>query len=216
MKSLFSQAREPVSSLTHAIGAVLWAGFALAFSVYGLIEQQVPAATLLATGIFLLSLIALYSASAIYHFANTTARRLIRLRKLDHAMIYVLIAGTYTPIASSYMNHRHALLFLLVIWSVAIVGIAQKLIWLNSPRWLSTSLYLLMGWALIFDFRAFSTIPSTPMTFIAIGGIFYSIGALCYLVKKPNLTPAWGSHEIFHLFVLAGSASHLVAILFRI
>lgn len=213
MRTLFRQAREPISSLTHAIGAVFWAFGALVLVIYSLFVANISTVTWIGAGVFFLSLIALYSTSAIYHFANTTARRLLRLRKLDHSMIYVLIAGTYTPIALTFMERMHGLVFLAVIWSIAAVGIVTKLAWLEAPRWLSTGFYLLMGWAIVFDYKGFSGIPGSTLFWIAAGGIFYSFGAVCYIIKKPNLSPAWGFHEIFHLFVISGSLMHVLAVL---
>lgn len=216
MRIFFRQAREPISSLTHAVGAVFWFFAALVLFIVSLFAAEVSTVTWIGVGVFFLSLIALYSSSAIYHFANTTAKRLLRLRKLDHSMIYVLIAGTYTPLVLTFMERVHGLVFLSVIWSIALVGIITKLFWLDAPRWLSTGFYLLMGWAIVFDYKAFSGIPGSTLLWVAAGGIFYSVGAICYIIKKPNFSPAWGFHEIFHLFVILGSLMHFVAVLLLI
>lgn len=212
MYRLFQRAREPISSYTHAIGACLSVLGALAMFIYCIVVTGFSPVPVIATGIFGLSLIALYSASAVYHFVNTTAARLIRLRKLDHAMIYVLIAGTYTPLTMTFMEQPHGYIFTAAIWGVAAVGILIKMLWLNAPRWLSTSFYLLMGWAIVFDSEAFQSIPLPCMSLIAAGGILYSAGAIIYIVRKPNISKAWGFHELFHLFIMLGSLSHFLAI----
>ncbi|MEG2053740.1 MAG: hemolysin III family protein, partial [Oscillospiraceae bacterium] len=147
---------------------------------------------------------------------NTDATRLLRLRKLDHAMIYVLIAGTYTPIALCFMGKMHGIIFTIVIWSIALLGIVTKLLWFNAPRWLYTSLYLLMGWAIIFDIKVFNGMAAGCIALIAAGGISYSIGAICYICKKPNIGKWFGFHEIFHLFIMLGTLLHFCAVIFYI
>ncbi len=147
----FLNARDPLSSFTHFIGACL-AVIATVFLVTKCIYiGNIEAFTVAGVVIFGLSMIALYSTSSIYHFVKVPSDVLVRIRKLDHSMIYVLIAGTYTPLVIGFMEPKRAFLFLSAIWSVAIIGILIKVCWLNAPRWLYTSLYLLMGWAIIFD-----------------------------------------------------------------
>lgn len=176
------------------------------------IEGTSSFANICGTTIFGLSLLCLYSASSIYHYVKRPMEDLVRLRKLDHAMIYILIAGTYTPIALAYMNFKDATIFMAVIWSVALLGIVMKICWLNAPRWFYTSLYVLMGWAIVFDWKAFDGLPRGCLGLIAAGGISYTIGAGFYALKKPNLSERFGFHEIFHLFVIFGSAFHFSAV----
>jgi hemolysin III len=166
--------------------------------------------------IFGFSLLALYSASSMYHYVKLPQPQLIRLRKLDHAMIYVLIAGTYTPVSLGFMTPRDATIFLAVIWGIALSGIIMKIFWLNAPRWLYTSLYLLMGWAIVFDWKAFGNVTMECLLLIAAGGISYTVGAVFYALKKPNTNSRFGFHEIFHLFVLVGSFLHFCAVYFFI
>lgn len=156
----------------------------------------------------------LYAASTLYHFYQGSDRTLLRLRKLDHSIIYVLIAGSYTPIIWHGMEHQHAAAFLAVIWSIAAVGILVKLCWLSAPRWLYTSLYLLMGWAIVFDWNSLGGFEPGCLALVAAGGIAYSIGAVFYLVKRPVISGNFGFHEIFHLFILAGSLLHFLAVFF--
>lgn len=215
MSKNFVKARDPMSSYTHFIGACLSVFGTLLLAASCLIAKS-SVVTLVSGLVFCLSLIALYSASSIYHFARCTPSLLVRLRKLDHAMIYVLIAGTYTPIAVGFMDYNNAKLFVFGIWAAAVAGIVIKVFWLNAPRWLYTSLYLVMGWAILFDYKAFGAIPSACLALIAGGGISYSIGAVIYILKKPNISKSFGFHEIFHVFVMIGSLLHFIAIYFYI
>ena len=174
--------------------------------------------TIIGITVFGLSSISLYSASCIYHYYNASEDNKIKLilRKLDHSMIYVLIAGTYTPICLSYLEFPHSLYFLIAIWLIAIIGIIIKLFWMRAPRFVSTIFYLLMGWALIFDLPAFSDVPLGCFGLIAAGGISYSIGAVIYILKKPNWFKNFGFHELFHIFVMVGSAFHFLAVIIYI
>ena len=158
MPHIFLKARDPISSYSHFIGAglsVLW----LAVMILHLaVSGPVSLMTVISTLLFCLSLIALYSASGFYHFSRASARIIALLRKLDHAMIYVLIAGTYTPVLLNLLPPTKAILFTSAIWAVALGGIVMKLCWINAPRWLGTSLYLLLGWAILIDLPAVGTL----------------------------------------------------------
>ena len=112
------------------------------------------------------------------------------------------------------MEHQHAAAFLAVIWSIAAAGILVKLCWLSAPRWLYTSLYLLMGWAIVFDWNSLGGFEPGCLALVAAGGVAYSIGAVFYLVKRPVISENFGFHEIFHLFILAGSLLHFLAVFF--
>ncbi len=213
MSRYFAQkARDPVSSYTHFVGAVCSGAATVLMVVWGILSHT-PVLLIGGAVVFGLSLIALYSASSFYHFVTAGEKRLDRLRKLDHSMIYVLIAGSYTPVCLAFMEQNHALKFLAVLWALALAGIAAKLCWLNAPRVLYTALYLLMGWAAVFDLPALANMPKGCFGLILAGGILYSIGAIIYIIKKPNLPKGWGFHELFHLFILAGSACHILAVL---
>ena len=212
MYRYFKKARDPISSYTHAIGAFLSVVGSLAMIIYCTVIADFSPVPLIGAVIFGLSLIALYSASTIYHYVNTTKQHIVRLRKLDHAMIYVLIACTYTPITLIYLDKPYGYIFTSIIWAIAILGIIVKLLWLNAPRLLSTAFYLLLGWAVVFDFKSFHAVPFNCMLLIAIGGIFYSVGAILYVLKWPNISRSWGFHELFHIFIMLGSISHFLAI----
>ena len=170
---------------------------------------------IVAFGIFGISLIALYSASALYHLLPLSAAGIARLRQVDHMMIFVLIAGTYTPFCLLALNGAWREGLLGMIWGLALSGILLKLFWMEAPRWLSVALYLGMGWIAVIAAPAlFLAIPPGGMTWVLGGGLLYTVGALIYGLKRPNLMPGvFGFHELWHLFVVAGSACHFWAVL---
>lgn len=211
MNKLFQKAKDPISSETHFIGACL-SLLGLFIMIFVGVHKETMPSILWAGIIFGISLIALYSASSIYHFFNGSQKINTILRKLDHSMIYVLIVGTYTPVVISCMPAPHSYYFLAVLWSVAIIGILLKICWLNAPRAIATAIYLILGWSIVFDFQSFSGISLPCLALIACGGIAYSIGAFIYIFKKPNLSERFGFHELFHIFVIMGSVFHYLAI----
>lgn len=206
--------REPINGLSHALGIVL--------SIVGLVLLLV-----LAQGepwrttsfvIYGLSLIMLYTASTLMHSLHVSPKTQRRLRLFDHAAIFALIAGSYTPITLiTLRNETYAAwgwtLFGLA-WGVAILGIVFKIFWLDAPRWLSTGLYLLMGWmSMIAIIPIVRTLPLGGVVWLGLGGLFYSIGAIIFALRKPDWFPnVFGYHELWHMFVLAGSISHFVMI----
>ncbi len=208
MPDVFRKARDPFSSYSHFVGAVLSGAGLFAVLMRLLFGHTVSFGMGLAAIIFCLSLIALYSASSVYHFSLRGEQVLKRLKKLDHSMIYVLIAGSYTPIVLRYMPAPNCYVFLSVIWSVALLGILVKLIWIDAPRALGTALYLILGWAVVFQFGAVLAMPAPAAVLLAAGGLAYTAGGAIYIIKKPNLGLSFGFHELFHLFVIAGSLFH--------
>lgn len=212
MNKLFKKAMDPISSETHFIGACLSVIGLLIMICVG-VKRETSPMIMVSAIVFGLSLIALYSASATYHFFKGSDKVKTILRKLDHSMIYVLIVGTYTPIVMDCMEAPHSYYFLGILWTVAILGIIIKICWLNAPRVITTAIYLILGWAIVFDFQSFTGISSTCLFLIALGGIAYSIGAFIYMFKKPNLSKEFGFHELFHIFVMLGSLFHYIAIL---
>ena len=212
MNKIFQNAMDPISSETHFLGACFSMIGLIIFIVVGLLFDA--SYTLMIGGIvFGLSSIALYSASATYHFFQGSEHVKTILRKLDHSMIYVLIVGTYTPVILYCMEAPQSYYFLSVLWSIALLGIILKIIWVNTPRILTTAIYLILGWSIVFDFQAFQGIPYYSLILIALGGIMYSIGAFIYMLKKPNFSEAFGFHELFHIFVMLGSFFHYIAII---
>ncbi|WP_325246350.1 PAQR family membrane homeostasis protein TrhA [Dysosmobacter sp.] len=218
MRKFFSYAQDPVSCETHAIGAAAAFAGGFLFLIRAL-KVGAPTLALAAAMCFCLSMMALYSASAIYHFYPGTAqsggvKRF--LRKMDHGMIYVLIAGSYTPFCLVLLPQPKGTRFCLILWAVAIAGILAKLLWINAPRILSTMVYLIMGWAVVFVAKDFAVLGQPCLTLVALGGVCYSVGAVFYAIKKPNISPRWTFHEIFHLLILAGSLFHYLAVYFYV
>ena len=166
--SYLAKAREPISSLSHCIGAVVFAAATLLLVGKTLFDDWSPK-ILVGVIVFGVSLVALYSASAIYHFSNGSAKRILRLRKLDHSMIYVLIAGSYTPILLKYLPQHESLVFVSVIWGCAVLGVVIKLCWFSAPRWLQTLLYIAMGWAVLFDVSVFRDMSGAAVLLLALG-----------------------------------------------
>jgi hemolysin III len=204
--------REPASGFSHLVGAVL--------SVAGLILLLYVAITnrdvwqIVSFSIFGASMILLYSASAAYHLVNASEKAIRILQKIDHSMIFVLIAGTYTPICLTLLRGRLGYWLLALIWSCAAAGIVMKMFFFDIPRLLYTGVYLIMGWIAVFVivplYRAGGPLP---LLWLLIGGLMYTAGGVIYALKKPDIFPGWlGFHEIFHIFVILGSAAHYVMI----
>ncbi len=205
--------REPVNGLTHLAGGLL--------ASVGLIVLLVTAAKagradqIVAFGVFGFSLIALYTASALYHLLPLSPAGVGRLRRVDHMSIFVLIAGTYTPFCLLALDGGWRVGLLAIVWALALCGILLKLFWMDTPRWLSVALYLGMGWvALVAAPALFRAVPTGGMAWVLAGALIYSAGALIYGLKRPNPIPGvFGFHELWHLFVMAGSACHFWAVL---
>ncbi len=216
MTPMFRTAQDPISSETHAAGAALslLGGFIL---IAHALLQQASARDLAGAFVFVLSLIALYTASSVYHYypGDVTSGGVKRLlRKLDHSMIYVLIAGTYTPFALKFLPEQKGLIFCAILWGIALVGTIIKLFWITAPRVLASAAYLAMGWSIVFVLRDFASCGPACLALVAGGGVLYSIGAVLYAIKKPNFSAGFGFHEVFHLFILGGSLLHYFAVFF--
>lgn len=213
MPRAFLKAREPFSCYSHFVGAVLSAVGLFALLVRLLLQPDISGQLAGAAVVFCLSLIALYSASSAYHFSGRGEAVVRRLKKLDHSMIYVLIAGSYTPIILKFMPAPRCFVFLGVIWLIALTGIAVKLLWIDAPRLIGTALYLSLGWAIAFDFGVVLSMPSPAVELLAAGGLSYTVGGIIYILKKPNFSRLLGFHELFHLFVIAGSVCHYLMVM---
>lgn len=160
--------------------------------------------------IFGLGMISLYTTSTLYHWLKLSEAGIAKFRKADHIMIFIYIAATYTPVCTLALPGSLGLGLLAIVWLIAIGGTIIKIFWMNAPRWLSTLLYVLMGWlAVIVIYPLFDALPAEALFWLFTGGLFYTIGSVIYAFKKPNLFPGiLGFHEIFHLFVILGSFSH--------
>lgn len=205
--------REPINGLTHLAGAFL-AAIGLVLMVIKGISAQVSTISLVSLIIFGVSMILLYSASATYHMVIGSDQLIAWLRRLDHSMIYILIAGTYTPFCIISLNGTLGWTILGIIWLIAISGLLFKLIWFHSPRWLSTALYILMGWLIIFAIVPLSAnLATNGLILLIAGGIIYTLGGIIYATKPKWLESKYlGFHEVFHLFILAGSFTHFLAV----
>jgi hemolysin III len=159
-------------------------------------------------------MIGLYSVSAVYHIGRWQGRRAVVLHALDRANIFLLIAGTYTPFCLIVLDGVMRVTLLALIWSLAAIGMGSAIFTIRLPRWASTSLYLGMGWlSLIVTPALVRALPAAAMAFVVAGGLLYSAGAVVYALKRPDPWPRiFGFHEIFHIFVVAGSAAFLIAI----
>lgn len=216
MLSSFRKAREPLSSYTHFWGAAGFGTTGIFLLVKALFSPAFSAKMLISVVVYSISLVALYTASTVYHFSNGKPERVKKLRKLDHSMIYVLIAGTYTPICLNLLEHGTGVLITVMIWALALGGIALKMCVINLPNWVSSVLYIAMGWFIIFFADSMISLSGGAFALLLAGGITYSVGGLIYAIKRPNLKGGWGFHELFHMFILGGSILHFLLILIYI
>lgn len=202
--------KDPVSCITHMFGAVLSVPIMVV-----LIVQAAFNATpwhIVSFAIFGAALFLLYSASTVYHMLNISEKVNKLLRKIDHMMIFVLIAGTYTPVCLIPMRGPWGITILCLIWGIAIGGIVLKALWINAPRALTSSIYVGMGWLVVVAFvPLIKSMPLIGVLLLIGGGLMYTAGALIYALKWPPFKNKWfGFHEVFHVFVLAGSAFHII------
>lgn len=160
------------------------------------------------------SLVLMFSASAAYHLANAGPRTSQLLRKLDHSAIYLPIAGTYTPICLHFFSGFWRWGLLGVVWSMAVVGIVVKLFLVNAPRWLTAGVYLIMGWLSLLALKEMlAAMPLGALTWLSLGGLFFTLGAVIYMTKRPDFYPGvFGFHEVWHVFVILGCLCHFVVI----
>ncbi|MBG9443577.1 PAQR family membrane homeostasis protein TrhA [Cytobacillus firmus] len=208
-----SYIREPINGLTHLAGAILSFAGLLAMVIKASLTTSSPIA-ITAVAIFGISLMLLYSASATYHMVIAKDKVIAFLRKLDHSMIYVLIAGSYTPFCLITLNGVTGWVLFGIVTAVALSGILFKMIWFNCPRWLSTALYIAMGWIIVFAFSPLSeSLSSAGVLLLLLGGILYTIGGVIYAFKPKFLEfNHMGFHEIFHIFIMMGSMAHFLCV----
>ena len=208
---MFRRFREPVNSLTHWAGAVL--------AVIGLIALIIVGwgtpVKVISLVIYGASLVFLFSASATYHTVNRKDRVLEIFRKVDHAAIFLLIAGTYTPFCVNAFTGFWQWGMLAIIWSLAFIGVIVKIFYIHSPRWLNAGIYVAMGWlGIIGAGQIFNTLPIWVIGWLVAGGVIYTLGAVVYSTRMLNLVPGvFGFHEIWHIFVMLAAAAHFVAVL---
>jgi len=208
---MISKMREPVNGLTHLAGALaaVIGQIVLLTMAWSGVEKFVSVL------IYGFSLILLFASSATYHLVQAGPKTVQNLRKLDHSAIFLLIAGTYTPICMIAFTGFFRWGLLLIVWSIAIIGILVKLFYINSPRWLSAGVYVLMGWLCVSAAgQMLTALSPVALTWLIVGGAVYTLGAIVYATKIFNFIPGvFGYHEVWHIFVLAGAAAHFIAVL---
>lgn len=204
--------KDPGSAITHFIGMIM-AIFA-AIPLLIMAAKQPQAVYLISLGIFALSMILLYAASTFYHTLDLSPKINTVLKKLDHMMIFILIAGSYTPICLLVLERKTGLTLFAIVWGIAFVGIILKAFWVYCPKWVSSILYIGMGWTCVLAFgQIIGGLTGAEFGWLLAGGIIYTVGGVIYALKLPIFNSKhknFGSHEIFHLFVMGGSFCHFI------
>lgn len=204
--------KEPGSAITHFIGMLM--------AIFAAVPLLIKAAHepsriyVISLAVYSASMILLYAASTTYHTFDISAKINTLLKKWDHMMISILIAGSYTPICLLVLKGKTGLILLTIVWSFAIIGILIKAFWVYCPKWVSSILYIGMGWTCVLAFtQILNSMSRTSFIWLLTGGIIYTVGGIIYALKLPifnNKHKNFGSHEIFHLFVMGGSMCHFV------
>ena len=204
--------KDPGSAITHFIAMIL--------SIFAagplLIRASVKHDSLhvFSLAIFIFSMILLYAASTTYHTLDISPKINKILKKFDHMMIFILIAGTYTPVCLIVLNNSMGYLLCGIVWAIALIGILIKALWIHCPKWFSSILYIGMGWVCVIAItQLLNALSPAAFGWLLAGGILYTIGGIIYALKLSVFNAkhkCFGSHEIFHLFVMAGSACHFV------
>ncbi|MCR5845695.1 MAG: hemolysin III family protein [bacterium] len=211
--------KDPVSAGTHFAGFIL-AIIATPIMLVHVVHCTSRGIDVFGYAIFMASMIALYAASTVYHTFDRSEKVNRTLKKIDHCMIFFLIAGTYTPICITILNPKTGLIIGTLVWGVGIAGVIFKLFWVYCPRWVSTAIYVTMGWICVLAFG--QMIPGMGMAsfgWLLAGGIMYTIGGIIYALKLPLLErrfPNFGAHELFHCFVIAGTVFQCISLFIMI
>ena len=211
-ETLKEHIKDPGSAITHFIGMLM--------AIFAAVPLLLKAARepsriyIISIAIYAASLILLYAASTTYHTFDKSKKMNTILKKIDHMMISVLIAGSYTPICLLVLKGRTGIILLSIVWSFAIIGILIKAFWVYCPKWVSSILYIGMGWTCVLAFtQLLNALSPAAFGWLLAGGIIYTVGGIISALKLPifnNKHKYFGSHEIFHLFVMAGSACHFI------
>ena len=205
--------KEITSAITHGIGAVLSViGTAMLLLKGSASGDGVRVISLMVFGV---SMVLLYATSAFYHSIDPSKTKIkLIMRKMDHMMIFVLIAGSYTPICVLTLGYPVGYRLLAAVWFVTLVGFIVKIFWINAPRWVCSGLYILMGWMAVWALIPLvKSLPTGGMVWLVLGGLIYTVGGVIYGLKKPDIdTPWFGFHELFHLFVMGGTLCHFITI----
>ena len=202
--------KDPGSALTHFIAMIIAILAATPLLVKASREHGWLHVAALA--VFIVSMILLYAASTIYHTLDISPKINKLLRKFDHMMIFILIAGTYTPVCLIVLGDQTGWSLLALVWGIAAAGILIKAFWITCPKWFSSVLYIAMGWVCVLAFtRIVQALPREAFLWLLAGGLIYTAGGVIYALKLPLFNAKhknFGSHEIFHLFVMGGSFCH--------
>ena len=193
-----------------------WAFLAALVAGVALVVNAPSRRALAAAAIYAVALVGMFGASALYHRIDWRPRVSLWMRRLDHSMIFVMIAGTYTPITLLLLDGSFSRLVLGVLWGGAILGLVLKLVWIGAPSCLAALIYVALGWI------GMATLPQlvraggvVSATLLATGGVLYTVGAVVYARRRPDPKPAvFGYHEVFHVLVIAAAAVHFVAVAF--
>jgi len=206
--------REPFSGISHFVGAAL----SLAGMIVLLILAHGRLWYSIGFTIYGLSLIALYTSSTLYHSLHVSEKNQGRLQRFDYIAIFLLIAGTYAPICLTVLHGTVGWSLLGVVYGVALFGIGTILFWRRAPHWVRVVLYVAMGWAALFAFPAMrAALPPNAIVWLVAGGIVYTLGTVVYATDRPNLIPGkFSAHDLWHLFVLGGSACHFITMLYTV
>ena len=212
LKRGITKVKDPGSALTHFIAMIL--AIIAAIPLLSKAGHDSGHMHISALAIFILSMIGLYAASTIYHTLDISPKINKLLRTIDHMMICILIAGTYTPVCMIVLGDKTGWTMLTLVWGIAIVGILINALWITCPKWFSSLIYIAMGWVCILAItKILSSMPRAGFMWLLAGGIIYTVGGIIYAMKLPFFNSRhryFGSHEIFHLFVMGGSLCHYV------
>ena len=211
---MFSKLREPVNGLTHLIAA----GAALLGLILLVILGWGQPGKLISLLIYGLSLILLFLASGLYHSIKANPEALVKLRKFDHSAIFLLIAGTYTPICFNMLEGFWKWGMLGLVWGLALIGIGVKIFFIKAPRWVSAGVYLIMGWLCVLAIQEIlAAMPVGALIWLAAGGVIFTLGAVVYITKTLDFVPGvFGFHEVWHIFVILGALAHFIMIAYYI
>lgn len=204
--------KDPGSAITHFIGMIMAIFAATPLLIKAAREPDMV--HLVSLSIFIGSMILLYAASTTYHTLDISEKWNKILKKIDHMMIFILIAGSYTPVCLIVLGGKTGFGLFTLVWGIALAGIIIKGIWINCPKWFSSILYIAMGWVCVLAFTPIiNALPQKAFAWLLAGGIVYTIGGIIYALKLPIFNSKhknFGSHEIFHLFVMGGSICHFI------
>jgi len=209
---MFNHLREPFSGLSHLSGALLTLP-ALIYMLMNLPDQQFGS-YLTSYIVFSISMFLMFGSSAVYHLMEISDEGIRKLKRIDHMAIFIMIAGSYTPYCLIGLEGSFTWVMLSIIWGIALSGIFIKIYWLHAPRWLSTLLYVGMGWVAMLIYKPLSqNLSSGAINWLIAGGLVYTLGAIVYATKWPNIHEKhFNFHDFWHLFVLGGAACHFVSI----